>query len=213
MRYAPARGEFLLGLVHVSEEFELFNEFLVRSDVHENRCSPTVLRKENGPPPALNLPHDARNVGAGLRERPDVFARSRLRHASDLAVPRFLQKESAAVQRLALHLPPAVHAPYIVRRHEGKPRLPALIRRRRPRRPTDRKPRTVRCKRLLCGLRSCDDASHAFKLGDFNVVSSTVRIVQRESEADIRKCSTQWLRELVRGSARKYDYVGVQEPK
>jgi hypothetical protein len=67
MRDALARSELLLCLVDVAQEFELFDEFLVRGNIHENRRSPTMLREKDGPPPALNLSHHASNVGAELR--------------------------------------------------------------------------------------------------------------------------------------------------
>jgi len=68
MSDALARGELLLGLVDVSEQLELFNELLVRRHIHEDRRPPAVLCEEYGPPTALHLPDDARDVGAELGE-------------------------------------------------------------------------------------------------------------------------------------------------
>jgi hypothetical protein len=101
---ALAGTELLLSLVNISKKLELFDQFLVRRHVHENGCASAVLGEKHGAPPALDLPHDACNVGAELGERANVFARSRLRHASRPCCTE-VWKTSAPVQRLAARLP------------------------------------------------------------------------------------------------------------
>ena len=65
---ALARRELPLSLVNVSEKLELFDQFLVRNHVHENRCTPAVLGQEHWTLPALNLPQYPGNVCTELGE-------------------------------------------------------------------------------------------------------------------------------------------------